>query len=380
MANLFIPTKIRVGFQKRSDTFTGKLAYVIYYDEKGKIRKETSWEGWRDKKITALELDNIPRSGYLFNKGVQRDGYYWGGGRSTIRVYDPRDFEFEITVDNLIGILMHSDVSKRDIVEECVFAWEGKELVLLPVNSAEYQASVKYTQKLAEKVSARDLVKGYTYNQKRSEDVLIYIGYFDWYDWGYVSKHTRWSHKVHSCSGKKHVFYNEKTKQFVVPGIATLSSVNSEEVVENYASLVDKFYKTMNSQPIVAIKVTPHKKITDYTNLYQMDGDKINSYYIYRHDNKPFDNADNQISSYKVSFDKKETHVIQEERQGYSYGYYNRSLGPIAKHFLKKAEELGFDSAKINREQAVKILESENYGKLSYLLENGTVIPVNSIL
>ena len=45
--NIFIPTKINVGFQERKDTYTGKLAYVIYFDEKGKLRKETSWQGWR---------------------------------------------------------------------------------------------------------------------------------------------------------------------------------------------------------------------------------------------------------------------------------------------------------------------------------------------
>lgn len=50
-ANIFIPTKINVGFQKRKDTYTGKLAYVIYFDEKGKLRKETSWQGWRDEGI-----------------------------------------------------------------------------------------------------------------------------------------------------------------------------------------------------------------------------------------------------------------------------------------------------------------------------------------
>ena len=31
---LFIPDKIKVGFQKRDGTYTGKLAYVIYYDLK----------------------------------------------------------------------------------------------------------------------------------------------------------------------------------------------------------------------------------------------------------------------------------------------------------------------------------------------------------
>ena len=32
---LFIPDKLSVGFQNRSDTYTGKLAYVIHYDQKG---------------------------------------------------------------------------------------------------------------------------------------------------------------------------------------------------------------------------------------------------------------------------------------------------------------------------------------------------------
>ncbi len=38
--NIFIPKKLKVGYQYRDDTFTGKLAYVIYYDEKNKLRKE----------------------------------------------------------------------------------------------------------------------------------------------------------------------------------------------------------------------------------------------------------------------------------------------------------------------------------------------------
>ena len=46
---LYIPKKINVGFQLRQGTYTGKLAYVIYWDDKGKLRKEASWESWRHK-------------------------------------------------------------------------------------------------------------------------------------------------------------------------------------------------------------------------------------------------------------------------------------------------------------------------------------------
>ena len=42
--NIFMPDKIRVGYQKREGTYTGKLAYVIYYDEKGKL-SNYSYEG-----------------------------------------------------------------------------------------------------------------------------------------------------------------------------------------------------------------------------------------------------------------------------------------------------------------------------------------------
>ena len=48
--SIYIPKKIKVGYQNRYDTYTKKLAYVIYYDEKNKLRKETSWNNWRDEK------------------------------------------------------------------------------------------------------------------------------------------------------------------------------------------------------------------------------------------------------------------------------------------------------------------------------------------
>ena len=47
-SNLYIPKKIHVGYQNRSDTYTSKLAYVIYEDEKGVIRKKDSWDKWID--------------------------------------------------------------------------------------------------------------------------------------------------------------------------------------------------------------------------------------------------------------------------------------------------------------------------------------------
>ena len=75
--SIYIPKKIKVGYQDRSDTYTGKLAYVIYYDEKNKLRKEKSWNGWRDNTIDPNDFDNEPTRGFVLNKKVGDYGGSW---------------------------------------------------------------------------------------------------------------------------------------------------------------------------------------------------------------------------------------------------------------------------------------------------------------
>ena len=252
--DLFIPTKLKVGFIEDEDTFTGKLAYVIYYDEKGKIRKEKSWDGWRDHNIEAIELENKPMLGYMLNRGVERYGYH-GSGRSMIRIHDPRDFEFEITIDNLVGILMNNDVSKRDIQGECVFAWSGSDLILLPVNSEEYKTSQKYTEKQSGKVSTKDLIKGATYVKKKDHTHYRYLGHFEWFD--YTDKTSL---KQTVSKGKKHLFYTDVQKydddynltdeyEIVIAPMNTslLSECVAPDVDINYPNVKKQFEDSVNS-------------------------------------------------------------------------------------------------------------------------------------
>lgn len=253
-----------VGFQKRGDTYTGKLAYVIYKDEKGKLRKEASWNGWRDKSIESVEFKNEPKTGFVLNKGIQRYSD-WGSGRSVIRVYDDRDFEFEVSVDNLLGILTHSDISKRDIQEKMVFAWYGTELVLLPENSEAYQSSVKYTEKQSLKVSTKDLIKGAIYSVKKSDIQLTYVGFYPWYEWkttydenrtangGYSYGYGYNTATQHVFKKKTHVFWDGN--MFVTPSPSTLAEcINSDVDVEAYAKLVDALCSTDKVQPIVGFR------------------------------------------------------------------------------------------------------------------------------
>lgn len=243
--DLYIPSKIKVGFQKRSDTFTGKLAYVTFYKNDALFR-ERSWEGWRDSKIDPVELDNVP-SRYVLNKGVQRSGSF-GSGRSVIRVYDTRDFEFEISVDNLMAILMHSDVSKRDITEECVFAWAGQTLVLLSVNSEEYQKSVKFTQKQHTSVSAKDLKPGFNYLHKKEEGEFTYIGHHAWWLFDSNSGYTAYTSQK---KGKKHVFFNGFSFEAIDPKYISCAATDEEH--PEFSTLLERFHTSIHAGPVLNV-------------------------------------------------------------------------------------------------------------------------------
>ena len=181
--NITIPKRINVGFQNRSDTYTKKLAYVIYWDERGKLHKEKSWEGWRDKSIPTEEFENEPTSGFVLNKKVGDYNSGWNHRKAYCRVYDPRGFEFEIGFENLLYILENANSIKGKGLEgEFVYGWWGTDLVLVPVDSPDYQDLMQYNQMKQKRrnVRVKELVKGATYVTKEN-DRAVYLGKFPYY-------------------------------------------------------------------------------------------------------------------------------------------------------------------------------------------------------
>lgn len=202
--NLLIPKTLKVGFQKRDDTYSGKLAYVVYLNEKGQIAKEKSWNNWKSDKIPDETLENKPTEGFVLNRNVG-GGRGWDSRAAKCRVWDPRGFEIEITFENLLYILSECDCTKGKGLEgEFVYAWDGQDLVLLPTTSADYKASTTLAQK-KEKIMAKDLVIGASYKGKECDD-LVYLGRHDW--WG-----IRYPDKL-ELSPKMHLFY-DRTKDDV---------------------------------------------------------------------------------------------------------------------------------------------------------------------
>jgi hypothetical protein len=256
MANVFVAPKIKIGFQNRTDTFIGKLAYVIYYDEKGKLRKEKSWQSWRDKSIEPQDFDNVPTDGFTINKDIKRySGEWFSSTRTMIRVHDPRGFEFEITTENLIGILMHTDCLRRGLIGSFVYAWVGPELVLLPTNSEEYKNAVKYTIGLSKKVATKELVPGISYKTKREGDV-IYMGKLNWFE--YPPTKSRYGKRVglrgHS---KVHVFTTDGETFTTKDSMSFLAEANSNVPVSNFAELMDNFNKKVFANKIIKFEFRP---------------------------------------------------------------------------------------------------------------------------
>lgn len=239
-STLIIPKLCKVGFNKREDTYTGKLGYIIYHD--GKVwRKEKSWESWREIYLDEIEYAKLKTEAYneaverktndyifsynhsqqFINKTIANYSYYsnyskdsiqhytefvtkyptvndyliqykldsidkfdyrnpyqknyttddstipiefnneltegfvlnkqaggyssgWNHRQSVCRVYDPRGWEFEIKIDNLLYILSNTNCIKGKGLEgKFIYAWDKTNLVLLPESSIEYKQIIE---------------------------------------------------------------------------------------------------------------------------------------------------------------------------------------------------------------------------------------------
>ena len=261
-SQLLIPSRIRVGFNKRSDTYTGLLGYVIYYDTTGKLRKEKSFDGWRDATIEPVEYDNEPTEGFVINKDVGgRRSWSHYGRAERVRVWDPRNHEFEISIENLLFILREGACSPGKGLEgKFVYVWDNNPSsppVLLPVTSLDYQNSQAFTGLQNKTVKLREMVPGHTYITKRQEH-WVYLGRFDYY---YAIDH-RYNRKVDGDPGKtrKQVFAKNEDGEW---GIVYQNDVRQVAALicatqpDNFAELVELHTRTARGSRIAKLFTKP---------------------------------------------------------------------------------------------------------------------------
>lgn len=241
-SNIFMPNTIKVGYQERESTYTGKLAYIIYYDEKGTLRKETSWNSWRDLSIEPQEFKNEPTSGFVLNKKAGGYSTGWNHRQTYVRVYDPRGFEFEITIPNLLYILENtSSIKGKGLEGEFVYGWDGTELILVPVSSPDYKDMAEYNRIVHanRKFKIKDMIPGATYLTKDNKEI-IYVGRFPRYDWnGEKYKSNYYYFRYANNRGWE-----------IISSLAKVIDVISEEPVDNYADIRDAVEHITDFSPV----------------------------------------------------------------------------------------------------------------------------------
>jgi hypothetical protein len=386
--NIFIPKKCKVGFNKREDTYTKKLGYIIYHDGKN-WRKEPSWEGWREKYITKedfdakklesfniqsnhaikyyndyskepkvtgsydrysdlrdktleeylkyrnlesldkysftlrgynsditiqpIEFDNIPLEGFVLNRKAGGYSSGWNHRQTYCRVYDPRGFEFEITIPNLLYILEHSNSIKGKGLEgKFIYGWDGKDLVLVPEESPEYKEMVEYTNIQDLKVKKKDLVLGGIYlcsdNIQRT-----YLGESEFFDykgrphgknlWWGKNKEDKYFDNNSINTIKKFIALNEDYS-FFVDNLAKsenyrLRTISYEEVTETYLRTNLKIENVRYSYSYYDIE------------LYILEGKKYRKckvgytlskkyYIVIGRKEEKFDNIESLLKNYKL--------------------------------------------------------------------------------
>jgi len=258
---IFIPEKIKVGFQNRKGTYTGRLAYVIYYDSHGKLRKEISWNSWRHKDIEPQEFDNVPTEGFVLNKKAGGYTSHWNTRATYCRVYDPRGFEFEVTIDNLLYILESTDCIKgKGLAGDFVYGWSGKDLLLMPTCAADY-AEVKGISDSVNTgtwLKGKDLTLGGIYLTNKGEH-WVYLGRFDFFENRY------WRNPLEHKNKGKHYFFSNGSEKLCLETTKSLtrrviSVVDSESVV-NYAMLMDDLEQRREFSLVERSELWPWSKL-----------------------------------------------------------------------------------------------------------------------
>lgn len=355
--SLYIPEKIKVGYQKRSDTYTGMLAYIIYYDNENKLRKANSWHSWRDKNIEPQDFKNEPISGFVLNKKTGGYAGYYGNFRQAyVRVYDPRGFEFEITVPNLLFILENcSSYQGKGLEGEFVYSWDGKDLVLLPTNCADYKELLEKSRQINknEFIKPKDFKVGYTYVATDNKQ-YIYLGKFDKYYWNgekYTTKY-HWFGYIYDDKTMYIDCFSNPNKKF----IREIQGIN-----ERYSEAVKEIEKDIHYSPI-SVKETA-KLDLDLLNgcskLYY-----YNSFYCYTE-------IENKTICIQIELaDRKNKNEIclDDKCRVYYRESYSYLFGKTSEYYKKEAiynkyiQTLGYDiryAPKMTIEEIIKYFQPE---------------------
>lgn len=177
-----IPEKVYVGFQGRRTQDEVPLGFMTPYtdDAAGQSRRD-SVDKWargygNNKTFNSVIMDNKPMYGFRLGRAIRRSGHF-GSGASYVRIEDPRGFELEISIENLVAVLETCAMEKCEFVGELVWArvpGSAKNL-LVAVDSDLYRGSIKTKAAVAAAKSSKEFKIGDTIEAVTGE-TGVYMG------------------------------------------------------------------------------------------------------------------------------------------------------------------------------------------------------------
>lgn len=148
------------------------LALLTYdtHDAASKKRIDTVKNWYGSEKM--CNLDNPPLSGFTFVDVVSR----YRTKNKLMRVFDPRGFIVEVSIDILLEIMQSATIKNGVIQEKCFWARKGAENILIPENTPlheQYLSETVYAK--AANISTKNLKVGGLYINKDGKK-YFYLG------------------------------------------------------------------------------------------------------------------------------------------------------------------------------------------------------------
>lgn len=224
-------------------------------------------------------IKNIPQKGFSINKNTYSEADYktYVDG---VTVFDPRGFEFSISIGNFLHLAKNNVIDHGEIIAECIFSWSVKgTLVLLTTNSVGYKEALEYTKKQHFKFDPENLKEGKTYFTKKSKDPLVYMGRHK-----FNSSSTYSERELGFCFSPskqlRHVFFNRENSKFISIMISkNIAGILDDEVCEDFDTLLLNFKKSYEG---LILKEISFEKITE-DNVEQAES---NPYIVIKKDDR----------------------------------------------------------------------------------------------
>ena len=217
-------TMLKVGFQKREDTYSSKLGFIIPADE---ITSNRNFTRWINNQIPVEDIKNVPRSGFVLNKNIKRNFSY--SSSEKMRVFHPDGFEFEINMSNLSFILLNTNISAQEIMCDCVIGWFRGSVYLVPAHTEEGKDILKQITN-TENLNLPSV--GEIISIKNNDFIFIHnkgmdqLNFIDWKDKFIVSHYDGY------------VFYDITNKRIVrfktLPEFTTKNTIVDVAEIENF--------------------------------------------------------------------------------------------------------------------------------------------------